>query len=83
MFTIMAAVPPAAVHLHVRKAAGDYTTIATIGLSFLLSSHDSTGAIQRGMNASYAKEVALYGIFHTDATDRESIAGSVHGSSDL
>jgi hypothetical protein len=72
----MAAVPPAVVHLHVSKAASDYTTIATIGLSFLQSSHDSTGAIQRGMNAFYAKEVALYGIFHTDATDMDSIAGN-------
>jgi hypothetical protein len=71
----MAAVPPAVVHLHVRKAAGDYTTIATIGLSFLQSSHDSTGAIQRGMNAFYAEEVALYGIFRTDATDMDSVAG--------
>jgi hypothetical protein len=71
----MAAVPPAVVHPHVRKAAGDYTTIATIGLSFLQSSHDSTGAKQRGMNAFYAEEVALDGIFHTDTTDRDSIAG--------
>jgi hypothetical protein len=75
LFTIMAAVPPAVVHPHVRKAAGDYTTIATTGLSFLQSSHDSTRAIQCGMNAFYAEEVALDGIFHTDATDRDSIAG--------
>jgi hypothetical protein len=27
------------------------------------------------MNAFYAEEVALDGIFHTDATDRDSIAG--------
>jgi hypothetical protein len=65
----MAAVPPAVVHLHVRKAAG------TTQLSFLQSSHDSTGAIQRGMNAFYAEEVALNGIFHTDATDMVSVAG--------
>jgi hypothetical protein len=64
-------------HRHVPKAnGGDYSTVATIGLTFLQASHDATGAIQRGMNAFYAEELGnLDTLFHAHAAARDSVHG--------
>jgi hypothetical protein len=47
-------------HRHVLKAnGGDYSTVATIGLTFLQASHDATEAMQREMNSLYAEESGI------------------------
>ena len=63
-------------HANIKKTNGDYSTISTIGLTFLQSSHDATGALMRGINAFYAEEVGnIDDLFATDVADRDSIHG--------
>lgn len=66
-----------ATHPPVPSGAGDYTSISTIGITFLQASHDTTGSIQRGLNAFYAEELGnIDAIFHTSTVARDSIAGN-------
>ncbi|KAG7369542.1 reverse transcriptase RNA-dependent DNA polymerase [Nitzschia inconspicua] len=64
-------------HSHLpHPSGGDYTSIRSIGLSFLRASHDVSGSMQRGLSNVYAEDIgSIDALFHTATADRDHVAG--------
>ena len=74
LFHPMAAPPP--VHPHLASGGVDYTTINSIGVTFLQASHDVHGSMERGLNAFYSEQLrSVDPLFHQDANPRDHIHG--------
>ncbi|KAG7374842.1 reverse transcriptase RNA-dependent DNA polymerase [Nitzschia inconspicua] len=57
-------------------SGGDYTSIRSIGLSFLRAAHDVSGSMQRGLSSVYAEDLgSIDALFHRDNVDRDHVAG--------
>ncbi|KAG7341265.1 GAG-pre-integrase domain containing protein [Nitzschia inconspicua] len=57
-------------------SGGDYTSIWSIGLSFLRAAHDVSGSMQRGLSSVDAEDLgSIDALFHRDNVDRDHVAG--------